>query len=394
VRIVKLSRVIVGKVSFIGFQRLVRAAVAAGAIAVQTAGVPVSASRAAAPPRQVNSTDVVLQVLSAVDRGERPGHVALGSIDAGDFSKASGAWVSAGPAPARERREQAVAAALLFVAYRAIDEPGPGYLRLRQFKVLVERQCARLRRDPQSEFARRWLIASLAFVEVSGDSQFFIGNLMPCKETRDGLCDHLSHVRSTFPNESLVRLIELSLQPFAIASRQPGELAGQLAVDRARPSPSSSASRGPSIARLESGLTSLLSDPMIGADARLRLGLLRYELNQRQESLGDLSRVVATSTSVEARVTAHYVSALIHDADQRPPDATRSLEEALKTLPGMRSIALAVATRYNLAGRVEDASALLDRTFAVDPPAFDPWRARYAAWTWYQAFDRLAEMFK
>jgi hypothetical protein len=333
-----------------------------------------------------------MQALAALDRGDRPGYVTVRDADmAAAFPEAAAAWVGAAPETTHDRRRQVAATALLFLAFRAIDTGGTGS----RLKILVEAECARVRRGPVALFEQRWLLASLALVEWSGDVTFLTGvPLMgrSCDPEGPSPCDHLSHVRSALPGESLVRLAELAV-PGAIATRQPGALAGRMAVARVRPALPVLA-RVPAVSRLESGLGALLDDPIVGTDARLRLGLLRYGLNQRRESLEELARVIATSAHAEERATAHYVSSLIHDAEFRPADALHSLENALAAMLHARSISLSLAMRYYLAGRVNDSATLLDATFGGDPPAFDPARSRHAVWTWYQAFDRLVELLK
>jgi hypothetical protein len=326
-----------------------------------------------------------MHVLASLDLGRRPGYVVIRDADvAGSFPQAAATWIDAAPAQARERRQQVAAAALLFLAFRALDAgDGPGV------KSLIEEECARMRRGQLAEFERRWLLASLALVEWSGDRRFLTG---PCDSAQRAPCDHLSHVRTVLPGESLVQLVELT-QP----GGQPGYLSRLMVEALLRPGDPSSL-RVPAVARLESGLSALLTDPVVGTDARLRLGLLKYGIHERRQSLDELARVTERSVHPAERVTAHFYSALIHDAESRPADALRSLENALAVMPHVRSIALMVATRHYLAGRVDDAATLLDATLAADPPELDPprerHRERHAIWTWYQAFDRLVELYR
>jgi len=158
-----------------------------------------------------------MHVLAALDLGQRPRDVVIRDADlARSFRQAAATWIGAAPAPARERRQQVAAAALLFLAFRALDAgDGPAV------KGLIEEECARMRRGRPAEFERRWLLASLALVEWSGDRGFLTG---PCDSARRLPCDHLSHVRTWLPAESLVQLTELTV-PGPIAARQRGVLA-------------------------------------------------------------------------------------------------------------------------------------------------------------------------
>jgi tetratricopeptide (TPR) repeat protein len=272
-------------------------------------------------------------------------------------------WVDAGPEPDRIRRRNVLALVALDAAANDVwwDDVKP----------LLEWVCARLRRDAPTPFERDWMLASIAFTGVHGDERFLLAS--GCRPP--AVCNHLQHATSRFPDEPRLRFADVFARREVNAlHRRPG-FPPELLVPAL---PASNHSRhDDAMARINETLLLLdraATDPVVGPDARLRRGVLRYEIKDLDGSRRDLGDVIGTSTDSSIKYLAHLVLGLGLDADGRIEDAAREYAAAVALNPAIKSGATQLAAHYFLTGRGDEASRILDVAFAADPPAPDPWR--------------------
>jgi hypothetical protein len=366
----------------------------------------------------------LVQLFDALDRGQ-----AISLLDRGQaisltirrlldfhavFQAAANEWTNAAPEPDRARRRQVVAVAVLEAARGAatgedLTIPLVSWASVRK---LIEWQCDQLRRGAPTEFERRWMVASAAVIRVAGDSRFMTGSSVspdirvtfvdgrpmatrdvPCKTAELEPCNHADHIESRFPGDPEVALARVTVETGTLA-RQPGRLAGTIARSKLAAT-SRVGPVNPGLAEvIDAGLAELrrlADDGTVGWDARLRLGLTLYGLNQRAESLRELAIVAASPIGTIPRYFAHFASALIHEADNNAAGTIASLEAAQAIVPHVRSTATLLAAKYVIADRREDGFALMDEVYLAEPPAFDPLRQRLWTWSLTRPFERLRE---
>jgi tetratricopeptide (TPR) repeat protein len=119
-------------------------------------------------------------------------------------------------------------------------------------------------------------------------------------------------------------------------------------------------------------LGALVEDPQVGAEARLRRGILEFHRANPAESLDELRHATKTSDPDLAYV-AHVYTGLALDGLNRRTDAIDAFEAALRVVPHAPSAVMALAADLFLADRRAEASARLEEAFARPAP-LDPWR--------------------
>jgi hypothetical protein len=375
-------------------------------LAVAIAAV-VSVADPAARDRQA-----IAAMLDALDRGQAVSVTVQRPLEFhAAFETAATSWINAVAESDRQRRRDVVAVAVLESARDATLGVTDFQHRIpwTSIKRLIEWQCDRLRRSAPTEFERRWMIASAAVSHASGDARFLTGSnglavtrtiidgrevaggSVPCTD-RDP-CNHAGHIESRFPGEPQVALARVMLQ--TSIARKPGSLAGRIASSKLIKRPDGTAVTPALDAIVDSGLSELrrLSEIVtVGWDARLRLGLALYGLNQRPQSLHELEQVAASPADLHVRYVAHFASALNHDAGNHLDQTITSLEAAQALLPGVRSTATLLAAKYVIAGRHAEAHALMEETYLAEAPGFDPRGLRVGAWAVAGPLDQLREM--
>ena len=323
----------------------------------------------------------IQQFLDALDRGDvvelafEPRNAFKDAWD-----KTASAWLNASDAD-RERRKRILAVAILKAGHDGLKDSTTW----QGVRWLIEWECDQIRRGPSTEFEHEWLQASIVVIQGAGDSAFLEPPRMRCERLQP--CDHAWHALSRFPEDSRLRFAHtvpsLTAKPFA---REPGEL---LKTPHAG-TPMSVAA----LQKTFEDLASFQQDPVIGPEVRLKIGLLHYALNHREESLKELTVAFTKSRDAYIRYVAAFVTGLIHEADGRANDATAWYEAALIALPNVRSGATWLAGKYFLSGRREDAFTLMDRVYAAPAPDIDPWHQSYEFLRWNEYFERLRGMVK
>jgi tetratricopeptide (TPR) repeat protein len=120
-------------------------------------------------------------------------------------------------------------------------------------------------------------------------------------------------------------------------------------------------------------LAGLVNDPIVGAEARLRLGYLHWTLGRDVAARNELAKAAAQATDSDLRYLAQFLLGWIAIARGDSAAAIPSLEAALAARPGSQSAAVALASLELQRGDADKAQAIARAT--LDRPAdLDPWR--------------------
>ena len=228
---------------------------------------------------------------------------------------------------------------------------------------LIEWGCALLRREPTPLPAERvWQLAAVATVERAGDWEFLIGSPWEVRGNVKDEVEHLSHVIKRFHDEPRFALA----QAVAIEWRTwpPGFRRSRSFV--ANPSEAIRA------------LDHMSSDEVIGPEASLRLGYLRFRTNRTDDALALFSHVQATTRDLYLVYLAHYFSGQALARKGQTAGAEREYRAALATIPRAQSATVALAALLAESSRHAEAAALVDASLTGDQP-MDPWRGYEAA---------------
>jgi tetratricopeptide (TPR) repeat protein len=320
-------------------------------VAVSLAGVDATQS----------PSDVLTQVdpaaaralLEGFERSEsRPSR--FGSIQTflDSLDKAAPSWIAEAPEGTRERRRHLVALLVLETARDRTSGADVG--------ALVGWGCDFLRRGEPSDFERTWMLASLAIYQESRPS---------------GPRGHTRHARSRFPADPRLLLAEIAGWPeaFVVTNRpgaDPSRLARGLEDGRVGGSPTPRGLK--QIRETRDELTKLANDPTVGAEARARLGLLLFHLNELPAS-AEHSASAERASDAALRHFSSLNAGLALDALNRSNDAIAAYRRATVAVPGARSSALALAAALFVRGERDEAASLVDDFLSRSPMVLDPW---------------------
>jgi tetratricopeptide (TPR) repeat protein len=281
------------------------------------------------------------------------------------------AWIDAGGAAARERRELAAATLALEVArlgqwtewkHRELypvptganfgwyDENGKPYIAESLWweapPLLIEWGCALFRRDDAlpDPLERLWQLAALAVAQRSEDFEFLYSEGVTKLYNPKAEIDHLVHARARFPNEPRFWLaegtvMEWRLQPRAIKVFE----------------------------RLE-------DDPDVGAEARMRMGAIYFRQRNDDRAIALFEQVKPMTRDPWVVYLAEYFKGQALERRKRQADAERAYRGAVAAVPGAQAASVALAALLFQSDRRTEASDLITTMLARRPRAVDPWR--------------------
>ncbi|MEZ5317144.1 MAG: hypothetical protein R2752_07050 [Vicinamibacterales bacterium] len=253
-----------------------------------------------------------------------------------------------------------VPAARLPESFRAPDS-----LYWRPAPLLLEWGCALLRARPEpSANERLWQLAAVGVAELAGDFEFLLGSPWQERGNAGDEIEHLNHVIKRFPDEprfALAQGVAMELRTWGTGYRRP-----RWAVQNG----------APAIERFDA----LRKAPDIGAEASLRLGVLRFRQGGRnlEAALDRLTDVEALTRDPYLLYLARYVRGLAFDAAAAPAEAERAYRGALAVVPRAQAASIALAALLFTSNRPTEAGTLVDATLRIPQPA-DPWRGYQAA---------------
>jgi len=113
-------------------------------------------------------------------------------------------------------------------------------------------------------------------------------------------------------------------------------------------------------------------DPATRTEASVRTGVVWFRRNEPEAALPYLRAVDTSAADPTLRYWAKLFEGRALEALGRGDAAGRAYEEAAQTSPGAQSASMAIAALHFLAGRREDAAAIVRSTLDRTPPP-DPW---------------------
>lgn len=330
---------------------------------------------ATAPASPVGQSDraIILAILEASDAGRydeivpQLTRVRVSETFGPELLQSTRYWVSDAEGPIRERRLRVASQAALEVFEYAAIAPN---LDVRDLPPLLEWASSRLASRMPDDFEHQWYLGAVA---VAGAS-LLDAMLTGYRGLRFEPSDHgplLEHARKRFPHEPRFELAEVAIRRVArtIANR-PGMELPQLTGLSARNV------RGRDMVRhveeTLAGLDALASRENIGAEARLRAGVIRFHWNRLDESLTDLR---AASMSNDPFIG--YVASLMegHVRRLRGDDeaAIEAWRRANAAIPNVVAGATLLSSALFLADRRDEAYDVMDAALRTRPKVPDPW---------------------
>jgi tetratricopeptide (TPR) repeat protein len=267
------------------------------------------------------------------------------------------AWIDAGGEAQRDRRRLTAATVALEAAradewyeWKWIQSSGFGphpILTWKPAPLLIEWGCALLREDsPPRPTERWWQLAAMAVAQRSEDFQFAVGDpwaLIDVVNPQDEI-HHLDHVAKRFPNEP--RFVLGQAIAFEWYRYQHALMA----------------------------LTSIKDDPAVGAEATMRLGMVRLRRTELKEAIELFDEADRRSRDPYVVHLAQYFKGDALARMGKNADAERAYRRALAALSGTQSASLALGSLLFRAGRRDEAQAVVGEMFADRPSRPDPWR--------------------
>ena len=250
-------------------------------------------------------------------------------------------------------------------------------------RCVLEWACTILRARGRADDAERvWHLAVIALAGGVRDWTFLV-SLTSTQRPETG---HLVHAGLRLPGEPRIRLA----RAVALASRY--DIMTEMDLPRAgvRTEPSMAplpvirvmGGRGGSpadrrVQQLEYSLLQLrelIDDPVVGAEARLRLGYLHLRSGEYEAAI-EAERIAAAATpDLSLQYVAHFIAAQASQAAGDLAAAEKSYARALGVRPKSQSATLALAALRMLDGDPATAYVLVEQSRADRRADDDPWR--------------------
>jgi tetratricopeptide (TPR) repeat protein len=248
-------------------------------------------------------------------------------------------------------------------------------------RCAIEWACTILRaRGDADEAERRWHRATVALVGGVRDWSFLLTPLTaPTPRSRP--TGHVLHVLARLPGDPHARLAKA----IAIASRhivademdapRPGERS-HIAMPAFVPVAATALSGRLQVQfeYAKQQLADLVTDPVVGAEARMRLGYLHWRSGQYEEALMAERVAAEATTDLSLRYIAYFVAAQAAQAAGDLMGAEDWYSKALETRPASQSATIGLAALLFLRGDAGTAYAAIERSRAERPKDDDPWR--------------------
>lgn len=324
----------------------------------------------AGEPRPQNDRLRVLELLDRYERGDHDGVVAeITSVsDIGAFARElqrrAETWTTAQstvPATVAHRRLVVAVFALEIAAAHLETEWGT-------LRYTVEWACEWIRKGRPTSIERVWHLAVVALAGGARDEQllaYFPLLTAPDPMFRNRFISfaHGNHASRRFPEDVRFRFAE------AVASGLPGLAEPQrdapLRLGREEKEAGATAIRS---------LRKFVADPVVGAEAHLRIGYIDYCLGDiRSATLHYQSALQATQDPFVVYL-AHFLTGRMFDADDRGADAVTAYRQALAVMPRVQSGTMALAARLFGDEQPGEAYDIVNAAFAGQPRPPDPWR--------------------
>jgi tetratricopeptide (TPR) repeat protein len=279
-------------------------------------------------------------------------------------------WIASDAALAPQRR--AAAAALLLELAHARLETDWGRL-----TDLVEFTCAGLRAaGPPAPFELAWHRASIALAGRARMRLWLLGEYAqlphqpprrrpPSKEP-DPYPRHLVHALERFPDDPQLRLAQIVAWTWG-RDAQPVRNLGREESPIVR-------LRTPPQAEAVVALQPLVDDPVVGAEALVRIGLAHVTMGHHTAALDALERAQRREAGTAVRYLSFFSAGRVLEALGRPDDALAQYARALEIVPDAESATVALGSLQFVRDDRGAAVARLSQAFDRPAAAVDPGR--------------------
>ncbi len=293
-------------------------------------------------------------------------------------------WIHEQPGDLSRRALAAAAFALEFEAARA--EKGE-WLRqsgsLCSGQCVIEWACVVLQsRGPADEAERLWQLGAIALIGGVRDWTFLVTPLAP--PTRFPETGHWQHVRRRLPDEPRVRLaravaiasrFDITMEMEAPREGQPTAQTGvRLPGIQINPALPGLDRRRQPFDYATQQMSDLVADPVVGAEARLRVGYLHWRSGEYERALAAGRAAADATADPNLRYVAYFLAAQAAQTLGHFDDAEALYERALAERPHSQSATLGLAALRFLRGNASAAYDLVERSRTERPNDDDPWR--------------------
>jgi tetratricopeptide (TPR) repeat protein len=288
-----------------------------------------------------------------------------------ELERHGAAWTdAAGAERRRARRLVAATLALEMASLRLWPE---------DVDPLVEWGCGLLRRDSRPDQAERhWQLASVAlFGRARDDGRIVtragrdapLGAQLP---PRSRPADHVAHARARFPDEPRFRLAAAMLAAVAGDTEPARDVAWK--DDAMLPRDSNEARRRARARAAVALFVPLVAEPSLAAEVEMRLGYLRFTLNEIDAALAHFARADSAGDPFVVYL-ARFLAGRAHDRRGEHDRANAMYRAALEVMPRTASASQALAANQVLrpGGDPAEAYALIDAATTTGARAQDPW---------------------
>jgi tetratricopeptide (TPR) repeat protein len=318
-----------------------------------------------APPRPVNSVDALLDQYATGQFGEAV-RSASRTEDVGafvkEFERAAPLWIAVQPADLQRRRLAVATFSLEVADARMIDA-------WRTYRNLVEWSCRLLRQGVPDPGEHSWQLASVALAERAGDCHWAFDNCASLEGpvmASGSTANHLRHAKGRFADDARFRLAEAILVNKFIEVEGPSAAGASLPAYQRygfdKYAEQAAREFGP-----------LTAVPAIAGAAELHVAQLFFVVDNSEGALQHARLALAKSDDPIVQYVARMISGRALEGSGRPAEAVAAYRAALAVWPGGQSATIKLASLETMAGHLDEAYALVERSFAT-PVRDDPWR--------------------
>jgi tetratricopeptide (TPR) repeat protein len=231
--------------------------------------------------------------------------------------------------------------------------------------VLDWAQSQLVQRGAPDRAERAWCLAAAALVGGVRDWRYLQRTIEPARAGQV-IPGFLERALARFPTDP-----HLGLE-WGIAAA--GRFSVTVDVERGRRAAVLPALGGPGAAA--GMLAELRDNPLVGAEARVRLGYLYWAAGRDAEAGGELTKAAGQAADADTRYLAHFLLGWTAIARGDSAAAIPPLEAALAVLPRSQSAAVALASLELQRGDAEKAHRIAEASLndAQRSAAIDPWR--------------------
>ena len=280
-------------------------------------------------------------------------------------------WINSDPALAARRR--AAAAAFLLELAHARLESDWGRL-----SDLIEWMCVQLRSaGPPGRFELAWHHASLALAGRARVRLWLLGEYArlphqpvrrrPPSKNPNPSPMHLVHALERYPDDPQLRLGQIVAWTWGRDQEPIRNLHNGDAPPR-------TITARPLQIEAVTALEPLTSDPLVGAEAFLRSGIVHFTVEDHAAAVKALDAAHRRATDTSIRYLALFYAGRALEALGRGDEAVVRFTQALDVIPTAESGVVALASLHFIQDNREAALALLDRAFAKRSTETDPGR--------------------